>query len=43
MFNVIAPFALLSSLAMIGWMFVKGVDDQRWREQAELAQLSIWR
>jgi hypothetical protein len=43
MFNVIAPFALLSSLAMIGWMFVKGVDDQRWREQAELAQRSIWR
>jgi hypothetical protein len=43
MFNIVAPFALLSSLAMIGWMLVKGVDDQRWRAQAALAQQSIWR
>lgn len=43
MFNIVAPFALLSSIAMIGWMLVKGVDDQRWRAQAALAQQSIWR
>jgi hypothetical protein len=29
-FNVVAPLALLGSIVMIGWLLVKGVDDQRW-------------
>lgn len=43
LFNVVAPVALLGSLLTIGWLLVKGVDEQRWRERVELSKGSIWR
>lgn len=43
LFMFVALIALLGSVAMIGWLFVRGVDEQRWREQATLAAASIWR
>jgi hypothetical protein len=30
-FNIVAPVALIGSIAMIGWLLVKGVDEERWR------------
>jgi hypothetical protein len=30
-FNVIALIALLGSIAMFGWLLVRGVDEERWR------------
>jgi hypothetical protein len=33
-FNVVAPFGLLASVAMIGWLLVKGVDEPRWHALA---------
>lgn len=36
-FNYVAAFALLGSVAMIGWLIVVGVDEERWRERASTA------
>ena len=33
-FNVVALVALVGSIAMIGWLLVKGVDEDRWRALA---------
>jgi hypothetical protein len=33
-FNVVAIIALIGSVATIGWLLVKGVDDERWRALA---------
>ena len=33
-FNVVAVIALLGSIATIGWLLVKGVDEDRWRALA---------
>jgi hypothetical protein len=33
-FNIVAPFALLVSIAIIGWLLVRGVDEDRWHEVA---------
>lgn len=43
MFTAIALVALVGSLLMIGWLFVKGVDEQRWREQVQISAASVWR
>jgi hypothetical protein len=40
---VIAIVGLLGSVLMIGWLLVRGVDDERWRAQARAATASIWR
>ena len=43
LFPYVAPVALLGSLATIGWLFVYGVDEDRWRAQAQRAAAAIWR
>lgn len=42
-FLAVALFGIVGTLATIGWLFIRGVDDQQWRERAELAATSIWR
>ena len=42
-FMVVALFALMGVLTTVGWFFLRGVDDARWRAQAALAANSIWR
>lgn len=42
-FTVVALFAIVSVIATAGWLFVRGVDDAKWKERAELAARSIWR
>jgi hypothetical protein len=43
LFMVVALVGLLGAVLTIGWLLIRGVDDQRWREQAALAATSIWR
>ena len=33
-FMIVAPLALLGAVATIGWLLVKGVDEEKWRAQA---------
>jgi hypothetical protein len=42
-FTVVALFAITGVIATSGWLFIRGVDDARWRERAALAGTSIWR
>jgi hypothetical protein len=42
-FMVVALFAIVGVFAMSGWLFIRGVDDVKWRERAALASASIWR
>ena len=42
-FMGVALFAIVSVFATAGWLFIRGVDDVKWRERAALAATSIWR
>ena len=42
-FPAVALFALGGSIATIGWLFIRGVDDVKWRQRAALEATSIWR
>jgi len=39
----VALFAIAGVVATSGWLFIRGVDDAKWREHAALAATSIWR
>lgn len=40
---VVALFALVGVIANAGWLFLRGVDDHKWRARAALAGTSVWR
>lgn len=42
-FTGVALFAIAGVIATGGWLFIRGVDDAKWRERAALAEASIWR
>jgi hypothetical protein len=42
-FTVVALFAIVSVIVTTGWLFIRGVDDAKWRARAALAATSIWR
>jgi hypothetical protein len=42
-FTVVALFAVAGVIATTGWLFIRGVDDVKWRARAALAATSIWR
>ena len=39
----VALFAIAGVVATSGWLFIRGVDDAKWRARAALAATSIWR
>jgi hypothetical protein len=39
----VALFAIAGVIVTSGWLFIRGVDDVKWRERAALAATSIWR
>lgn len=39
----VALFALIGVIATTGWLFIRGVDNEKWRARAALATTSIWR
>ncbi len=39
----VALFAITGVIATVGWLFIRGVDDVKWKERAALAATSIWR
>lgn len=43
LFPFIAALGILGSLAMIVWLLVFGVNEERWKEQVRFAATSIWR
>lgn len=42
-FTAVALFAIVGVIATTGWLFIRGVDDAKWRARAALAGTSIWR
>ena len=42
-FMGVALFAIAGVIATTGWLFIRGVDDVKWRTRAALAATSIWR
>lgn len=43
LFVGVALVAIAGVIATAGWLFIRGVDDVKWRARAELAATSIWR
>jgi hypothetical protein len=43
LFMGVALFAIVGVGATSGWLFIRGVDDAKWRARAALAATSIWR
>ncbi len=41
-FMGVALFAIAGVTATTGWLFIRGVDDVKWRARAALAATSIW-
>jgi len=39
----VALFAIVGVIATTAWLFIRGVDDVKWRERAALSASSIWR
>jgi hypothetical protein len=39
----VALFAIADVILTTGWLFIRGVDDVKWRARATLAATSIWR
>jgi len=39
----VALFAIAGVIATSAWLFIRGVDDVRWRARAALAATPIWR
>jgi hypothetical protein len=42
-FTVVALFAIVGVVATSGWLLIRGVDDEKWKQRAALAATSIWR
>jgi hypothetical protein len=42
-FMGVALFAIVGVILTTGWLFIRGVDDVKWRARAALAATSIWR
>jgi hypothetical protein len=42
-FTGVALIAIIGVVATSGWLFIRGVDDVKWKERAALAAQSIWR
>jgi hypothetical protein len=42
-FIFVALFAIVGVIATSGWLFIRGVDDAKWRARAAQAATSIWR
>ncbi len=42
LFQYVAVYALIGLLVTIGWLLTVGVDEERWRQRAAEARLSIW-
>jgi len=39
----VALFAIAGVIVTAGWLFIRGVDDAKWKARASLAATSIWR
>ncbi len=39
----VALFAIAGVIATTAWLFIRGVDDEKWRARAALSTTSIWR
>lgn len=43
LFPLVAGVGILGAIAVILWLLIVGLNEQRWREQANLATASVWR
>ncbi|MEO7182065.1 MAG: DUF4386 domain-containing protein [Gemmatimonadaceae bacterium] len=42
-FLFVVLFAIVGVILTTGWLFIRGVDDAKWRQRAALMATSIWR